>query len=242
MAGAQGRAECGRRRCTSKPGGTKRERVRRILPNVPDRKGCGPHVALRETFRSPVRDGTAALRRPRRCNREASHRTGVSPCPTARDAIGCHAAAGRTATRRRSRSRSASDGTSIATSSATGRSISRRSSSPTACRSPNSCRSSTKTTSAVRPGAGRTYANMFGLVERFIGAKVLAPSRGHALATRRRWKRSCASLTRSSSTRSCPPHRGAGRARNAGGLSFHAAGQRRREVRARALDVGPCSR
>ena len=128
MAGAQGRAECGRRRCTSKPGRTKRERVRRILPNVPDRKGCGPHVALRETFRSPVRDGTAALRRPRRCNREASHRTGVSPCPTARDAIGCHAAAGRTATRRRSRSRSASDGTSIATSSATGRSISRRSS------------------------------------------------------------------------------------------------------------------
>ena len=28
---------------------------------------------------------------------------------------------------------------------------------------------------------GRTYANMFGLVERFIGAKVLELSRGHAL-------------------------------------------------------------
>jgi hypothetical protein len=45
---------------------------------------------------------------------------------------------------------------------------------------------------------GRTYANMFALVERFIGAKVLEISRGHWLGDQVvRWRRWCASPTRS---------------------------------------------
>ena len=44
---------------------------------------------------------------------------------------------------------------------------------------------------------GRTYANMFGLVERFIGAKMLEVSRDHGSATRPRSRRSSASPTRS---------------------------------------------
>jgi len=44
---------------------------------------------------------------------------------------------------------------------------------------------------------GRTYANIFGLVERYIGAKMLEISRGQGSATRSRSKRWCASPTRS---------------------------------------------
>ena len=44
---------------------------------------------------------------------------------------------------------------------------------------------------------GRTYANMFALVERYIGAKMLEISRGQGSATRSRSKRWCASPTRS---------------------------------------------
>ena len=50
---------------------------------------------------------------------------------------------------------------------------------------------------------GRTYAYIFGLVERFIGAKVLELSGSTGSATRWRSRRWCASATRSSSTRSC---------------------------------------
>ena|SRR5688572_29984848 len=50
---------------------------------------------------------------------------------------------------------------------------------------------------------GRTYANMFGLVERFIGAKMLEVSQGHWLGDQSRSKPSCASRTKSSSTRRC---------------------------------------
>jgi hypothetical protein len=44
---------------------------------------------------------------------------------------------------------------------------------------------------------GRTYANMFGMIERYIGAKVMEVTRGHALATRSWSSRWCASPTRS---------------------------------------------
>ena len=50
---------------------------------------------------------------------------------------------------------------------------------------------------------GRTYANMFALVERFIGAKALEISRGHWLGDQVALKPWCASPTRNSSTRSC---------------------------------------
>ncbi len=51
---------------------------------------------------------------------------------------------------------------------------------------------------------GRTYANMFGLVERFISAKMLELEPANTgSATRPRSRRSYASPTRSSSTRSC---------------------------------------
>ena len=50
---------------------------------------------------------------------------------------------------------------------------------------------------------GRTYANIFGLVERYIGAKMLEISRGQGSATRSRSKRWCASPTRSRSIRRC---------------------------------------
>ena len=50
---------------------------------------------------------------------------------------------------------------------------------------------------------GRTYANIFGLVERYIAAKVLELSREHWLATRPPSRRWSVSPTRSSSTRSC---------------------------------------
>ena len=43
---------------------------------------------------------------------------------------------------------------------------------------------------------GRSYANIFGLVERYIAAKVLEVSRDHWLATRPRWRRWFASPTR----------------------------------------------
>ena len=44
---------------------------------------------------------------------------------------------------------------------------------------------------------GRTYAYMFGLVERFIGAKCWRSAATMASATRSRWRRWCASPTRS---------------------------------------------
>jgi len=50
---------------------------------------------------------------------------------------------------------------------------------------------------------GRSYAYIFGLVERFIGAKVLERRASTGWATRWRWRRWCVSPTRSSSTRSC---------------------------------------
>ena len=51
---------------------------------------------------------------------------------------------------------------------------------------------------------GRTYANMFGLVERFIGAEGRRESAAATgSATRPRSRRWCALPTRSSSTRSC---------------------------------------
>ena len=50
---------------------------------------------------------------------------------------------------------------------------------------------------------GRTYANIFGLVERFITAKLIDVSGQHAWATRLRWRPWCASATRRLSTRSC---------------------------------------
>ena len=50
---------------------------------------------------------------------------------------------------------------------------------------------------------GRTYANMFGLVERFIGAKILELSRDHWLGDQTASRPSFASPTRSSSTRRC---------------------------------------
>jgi hypothetical protein len=43
---------------------------------------------------------------------------------------------------------------------------------------------------------GRTYANMFGLVERFIGAKILDVSRDHWLGDQTKLGRWCASPTR----------------------------------------------
>ena len=50
---------------------------------------------------------------------------------------------------------------------------------------------------------GRTYANMFGLVERFIGAKMVEVARSTAWATRRRSRPWSDSRTRSSSIRNC---------------------------------------
>ena len=80
-----------------------------------------------------------------------------------------------------------------------------RGSCPTACRrstgSPFLSADERRLLSQVQ---GRTYANMFGLVERFIAAKVLEVSREHCAGrperAARRW---CASPTKSSSTRSC---------------------------------------
>ena len=43
---------------------------------------------------------------------------------------------------------------------------------------------------------GRTYANVFGLVERFINAKVLEVSRTTGSATRSRWRHWSASARR----------------------------------------------
>ena len=66
------------------------------------------------------------------------------------------------------------------------------------------CRSSTpRERRCLSQVQGRTYANMFGLVERFIGAKMLEVSREHWLGDQTRSRRWCASPTRSSSTRSC---------------------------------------
>jgi len=48
---------------------------------------------------------------------------------------------------------------------------------------------------------GRTYACLFGLVERFINAKTLELASRQGLATSWRWKGWCASATRSSSIR-----------------------------------------
>jgi hypothetical protein len=50
---------------------------------------------------------------------------------------------------------------------------------------------------------GRSYANIFGLVERFITAKMLELSRDHCWAIRRRSRPWSVSRTRSSSTRRC---------------------------------------
>jgi hypothetical protein len=44
---------------------------------------------------------------------------------------------------------------------------------------------------------GRTYANVFGLVERFINAKVLSSATSTGSAIKSRSKRSCGSATRS---------------------------------------------
>ena len=44
---------------------------------------------------------------------------------------------------------------------------------------------------------GRTYANVFGLVERFITAKLIEIGRDTGWATRLRWRPWCASATRS---------------------------------------------
>ncbi len=81
-----------------------------------------------------------------------------------------------------SRFRSASASTSTATSSAAAGSIFRGNSCRTA--SPRSTSSSSCTADERRQLSqiqGRTYANMFGLVERFIGPKILEVSRDHWL-------------------------------------------------------------
>lgn len=50
---------------------------------------------------------------------------------------------------------------------------------------------------------GRTYAYIFGLVERFINAKVLELSKGHWFGDQARWRHWSDSATRSSNTRRC---------------------------------------
>ena len=86
---------------------------------------------------------------------------------------------------------------------------------------------------------GRTYANMFGLVERFIGAKMLEVTRC-ARAWRPDGVRSAGPLHRrgAQAPGAVPPHRGAGRRGHARGLPFPPATQRCRDVRARQVHVG----
>ena len=90
---------------------------------------------------------------------------------------------------------------------------------------------------------GRTYANMFGLVERFIGAKMLDVSRDHALGDQVALRGARALHRRGAEAPGAlPPHRDDVAAQHAGGLRVRAAAERRRAVSCSASRRGPCSR
>ena len=105
-------------------------------------------------------------------------------------------------------------------------------------------RSSTPPSSALLSQVqGRTYANMFGLVERFIGAKMLeVEPRPLRSATRSRSRRWCASPTRSSSTRSCSAASSDdARGDMPPGYALRRRAERGRRRRARQVAPGRCS-
>ena len=146
----------------------------------------------------------------------------------------------RGAMRRPSKPPSGSAGTSTATSSAAASSTCARSSCPTGSRSIDELEFlSADQRRFLGQVQGRTYANMFGLVERFIGAKMLEVSRDHC-ARRPDRARGDRPLHRrgAQAPGAVPPRRAPRRRRHAGGLPVRRRGERRRRLRARQVHLG----